>query len=91
MCGAADQQRVQGTVLGPLLWNTFFADSTRPVTKMGFASTAFADDLNVWKAFRLDRASATPLEHPLGELREAQSELHKWVGSNQVFFDPGKE
>ena len=81
----------QGTVLGPPLWNTFFADSTRPLTKKGFASTAFADDLNAWKAYRLDRASATPLEHPLVELREVQSELHKWGASNQVLFDPGKE
>ena len=63
----------QGTVLGPPLWNTFFADSTRPLTKKGFASTAFADDLNAWKAYRLDKASATPLEHPLVELREVQS------------------
>ena len=81
----------QGTVLGPPLWNTFFADSNRPLTKKGFAATAFADDLNAWKAFRLDRAPATPFEGPLGELLAAQAELHKWGASNQVLFDPGKE
>ena len=59
----------QGTVLGPPLWNGFFADSIRPLVKKGFASTAFADDLNAWKAFRVDRASATPLERFLMELR----------------------
>ena len=30
----------QGTVLGPPLWNASFADSNRPLTKTGFASTA---------------------------------------------------
>ena len=54
----------QGTVLGPPLWNTTFADSNRPLTKKGFAATAFASDLNAWKAFRLNRESATPFESP---------------------------
>ena len=81
----------QGTVLGPPLWNGFFADSIRPLVKKGFASTAFADDLNAWKAFRVDRASATPLERLLMELREVQTELHTWGASNQVIFDPVKE
>ena len=81
----------QGTVLGPPLWNTFFADSNRPLTKKGFSATAFADDLNAWKAFRLDRMSATRLDGPLSELLAAQAELHKWGASNQVLCDPVKE
>ena len=81
----------QGTVLGTPLWNTFFADSSRPLTKKGFAATAFADDLNAWKAFRLNRESATPFEGPLRELVAAQAELHKWGASNQVLFDPWKQ
>ena len=55
----------QGTVLGPPLWNTFFADSNRPLANKGFAAIAFADDLNAWKAFHINRASATPFEGPL--------------------------
>ena len=81
----------QGTVLGPPLWNIFFADANRPLTKKGFSSTAFADDLNAWKAFRLDRSAATPFAEPLNQLLAVQAELHKWGASNQVFFDPGKE
>ena len=67
----------QGTVLGPPLWNIFFADANRPLTKKGFSSTAFADDLNAWKAFRLDRSAATPFAEPLNQLLAVQAELHK--------------
>ena len=35
----------QGTVWGPPLWNTFFADARWPVQKTGFEDTFFADDL----------------------------------------------
>ena len=42
----------QGTVLGPRLWNVFYADSRTPLVKSGFTEMAFADDLNCWKAFR---------------------------------------
>ena len=39
----------QGTVWGPPLWNTFYADSRRPIRKEGFKEIIFADDLNAWK------------------------------------------
>ena len=81
----------QGTVLGPPLWNTFFADSRRPLNKRGFSDTTFADDLNAWKAFRLNRLAANPHEAPLQELREVQAELHLWGAANRVEFDAGKE
>ena len=48
----------QGTVWGPQLWNTFFADAWRATQKAGFAETVFADDLNAHKAFTV----ATPNE-----------------------------
>ena len=34
----------QGTVLGPPLWNIFFADARHVVPGLGFAETVFADD-----------------------------------------------
>ena len=33
----------QGTVLGPCLWNVFFNDVSKSVTKTGFDDTKFAD------------------------------------------------
>ena len=61
----------QGTMLGPPLWITCFADSNRAPTK-GFPATTFADDLNAWKAFRFHRTSATALEG-----LSVSSSLHK--------------
>ena len=36
----------QGTVLGPILWNLFFADAQNVVTGINFESIVYADDLN---------------------------------------------
>ena len=38
----------QGTVLGPPLWNLFYADARFSVRKLGFTETVFADDFNCW-------------------------------------------
>ena len=87
----------QGTVLGPRLWNVFYADSRTPLVKSGFTETAFADDLNCWKAFRKVPCPAQMhgplLTHGpmLSDLRDAQRELHLWGQANQVSFDPEKE
>ena len=81
----------QGTVLGPPLWNAFFGDSRQALAKGHFAETVFADDLNCWKAYKLERDSANPHSAPLTDLREAQRELHRWGQANQVRFDPSKE
>jgi hypothetical protein len=81
----------QGTVLGPPLWNIFFADSRRALANKDFKETSFADDLNAWKAFLLKRDAAEPHEAALSKLREAQHELHEWGKANQVLFDPAKE
>ena len=40
----------QGTVLGPVLWITFFSDSCIAVRAEGFDEIIFADDLSAWKA-----------------------------------------
>ena len=87
----------QGTVLGPPLWNVFYADSRRPLESCGYTETAFADDLNCWKAFA--RCPPDPGVHGplpshgpvLADLRSVQRELHLWGDANQVTFEPSKE
>ncbi len=87
----------QGTVLGPPLWNVYYADSSAPLRKCGCTETTFADDLNCWKAFRKVPRPAgmqgpLPTHGPmLAELRGAQRELHLWGDANRVLFDPSKE
>ena len=44
-------QVFQGTVLGPPLWNSFFADVAVPASSTGGQETIFADDLNVFNFF----------------------------------------
>ena len=46
----------QGTVLGPPLWNLYYADCRKAVAKCLFQDLFFADDLNCWRSF----LSATP-------------------------------
>ena len=59
--------------------------------KLGFDATAFADDMNAWKAYRLSKNAPAPHEPVLSELAAAQRELHLWGAANQVLFDPAKE
>ena len=81
----------QGTVLRPL-WNAFFSDSRRALACKGFKETVFADDLNTWRAFLLNKRSGAPHEALLAELSAVQKEVHWGVeGANHVFFDPAKE
>ena len=47
----------QGTVLGPPLWNYFYADARFSVRNLGFTETVFADDFNCW----------TPLDKDVSE------------------------
>ena len=42
----------QGTVLGPPLWNAFFADVAHAANANGGREAMFADDLNVFKTFK---------------------------------------
>ena len=44
-------QVFQGTVLGPPLWNSFFADIAIPASSSGGKPSIFADDLNVFQKF----------------------------------------
>ena len=45
-----DDSVFQGTVLGPPLWNTFFADVSVPAASTGGQEAVFADDLNVFNS-----------------------------------------
>ena len=46
-----DNSVFQGTVLGPSLWNSFFADVCIPAKSTGGREAMFADDLNVFQEF----------------------------------------
>jgi hypothetical protein len=82
-----DDSVFQGTVLGPPLWNTFFADVSKPAKSTGGQEAMFADDLNVFQLF--DRLA--PLDECTSKLSECRRQVHNWGRANRVSFDAGKE
>ena len=48
----------QGTVLGPQLWNFFFADAANAIQEFMYKEVIFADDFNAYKVV----AGSTTLE-----------------------------
>ena len=77
----------QGTVLGPPLWNAFYADARFSVRRLGFTETVFADDFNCWLI--LDKGISA--EDAVLLLSKGQCNLHAWGYANGVVFDPTKE
>ena len=77
----------QGTVLGPCLWNLFFADVARPAREEGGCESIFADDLSVFKEFERFECN----EHILSDMRICRAKVHRWGRINRVSFDPSKE
>ena len=77
----------QGTVLGPPLWNLFYADARFAFREYGFVEAIFAHDFNCWAIFR---KHVSELEAVL-KLSECQSSLHRRGAANRVSFDPLKE
>ena len=77
----------QGTVLGPPLWNSFFADVADPASAAEGKEAIFADDLNVFHEF--DRR--TPVADIMSELSGCRERVHTWGVTNRVSFDPAKE
>ena len=77
----------QGTVLGPSLWNTFFADVTHDIAAPRQDFQLFADDLSVLASCSLEVSNAILLE----SLTETQRRTHRWGVKNQVTFDPSKD
>ena len=78
----------QGTVLGPILWNLFFADVSEAVVAIdGFDDTKFADDLSASKEFPVETENDVILK----ELHDCQASVHAWGVRNRVVFDESKE
>ena len=77
----------QGTVLGPALWNTFFADIAQAFEEVLYESFFYADDLNSCKEYDRGADRATIRE----DLDKAQAAAHLWGEANAVTFDAGKE
>ena len=82
-----DNSVFQGTVLGPTLWNTFFADVSTPAASTGGTESVFADDLNVFQKF--DRLESN--DSMMGKLEDCRQKVHKWGITNRVSFDASKE
>ena len=80
-------QVFQGTVLGPPLWNTFFADVVRPASSSGGRPSIFADDLNVFQEF--DRT--VPNEEYQQVMMDCRAKVHRWGKVNRAVFDADKE
>ena len=64
----------QGTVLGPPLWNVYYADAKDAVRKFNFTETVFADNFNCWTSFDKD---AKEFDVVL-QLSLCQHHLHAW-------------
>ena len=77
----------QGTVLGPPLWNCFYADAAEAVEVHHFLATIFADDLNCFRIFDGRHGDDLLMQ----EAHKCQTELHIWGQANQVVFEPTKE
>ena len=77
----------QGTVLGPPVWDVFFADVALPARSTGGKEAMFADDLNMFQEFE----RLTPLPEIMSKLSECRRRVHKWGEANRVNFDAGKE
>ena len=80
-------QVFQGTVLGPPLWNGFFADIISEAVKHRCSGKAFADDFNIFRAF--DRN--TPDRNIYRALDRCKADVHTWGERNRVAFDATKE
>ena len=77
----------QGTVLGPILWNLFFADVSIPAQSTGGESYKFADDLNIFQGFKKSTSNAEILRR----MHICRHRVHTWGRRNRVAFDAGKE
>jgi len=68
----------QGTVSGPSLWNTYYADANRAVESCEYTGTVFADDLNCFKVFDGSIGNA----YINSESKRCQQALHVWGRAN---------
>ena len=73
----------QGAVIGPMLWNVFFADINDFVTSIDFEEQRFADDLSVFKTYDKNMSN----DDILIDLHKAQVSIHEWGLAHQIAFD----
>jgi hypothetical protein len=77
----------QNTVLGPTLWNVYFADIVDASCSSGGDTSTFADDLNVFQEFDRLKDGGQVFE----TLEKCRQSVHQWGKKNRVLFDAGKE
>jgi len=77
----------QGTVLGPSLWNAFFAGVATAVPVANQEVNLFANDLTG----TMTCAVTVSNDILISELHDMQHRAHAWGRQNQVTFDPAKE
>ena len=77
----------QGTVFGPPLWNTFFADESEVTATTGTYESKFADDLNHFRVF----PCSVDNDAIIAEMTTWQAAVHQWGSANRVEFDASKE
>ena len=77
----------QGTVLGPILWNTFFQDCELAFTETKHTGVLYADDLQAFKFYE----RGVSHEAIIQDCQTCRDAVHKWGAANQVVFDPLKE
>ena len=77
----------QGSVLGPALWNCFFADVSFAATEKGGEAALFADDLSIQHEFPASESNQRIFDN----LKLSQEAVHKWGKRNRVSFDATKE
>ena len=77
----------QGTVLGPPLWNFFFADIAVPDRFPVGEEGMFVDDLNVFQQFD----QCTPLNEVKNVLEKCRDRVYTWGKANRVSSDDAKE
>ena len=79
----------QGTVLGPPLRSTFYADARTATGQLSFEETVFADEYNCWVTARKGKLPQD-LRCEVA-FRGAQKELHACGKANKVVLDPAKD
>ena len=77
----------QGTVLGPVLWNTFFGDVAAAATSHEAQEATFADDLNAFKSYPLHESNDDAIE----DMQRTRASIHNWGKRNRVTFETTKE
>ena len=80
-----EDQVFQGIVLGPPLWNVFFADVVAMLSP-NFGKI-FTDVLNVFHEFDLGE----PQHRIFGEVQQCRDNVHAWGRRNRVEYDAAKE